>query len=504
MYFEKYKKYHSKLQNLMGGVFNEENYPYSSVTDININDIKYLNGVFSFTTMTSHKLKTNIIMLGDIHVHSENGFINETSEAAYCPDYLENIFKKYQNLNFDLLIELPYNIEKTAIEMVPGFIENTKRKFIECFRNLSEKSICQQEYPNTRFHAINIRHWGTPVNQADIEPKYNNKLQNFIYQLSSVGEDIQNVYQLLNKHTDKIDKKMFIAACELILADTEFIIDFMGKNQASMNFKSMINNNYKTNRYQHIPNYKIIDEYVNTMLNIISEKYNIGEIYLNFLDTFLFVVDSQESKIDVSNLSIVKKYVDKVENLCHQVNVQIFDYYMITRFMKIISYEQTENKWQNIILVAGNNHCQTLQNFILSNSNFFRMELQYSDDSFRNEILLQKEMIDDMNKLINLFTKYGIRSIQKIDNKFIYQNEIMLYFSSSLVDIITHETDKEIVEEIKNNSKYQTLIQKISSYNSTFIQFYNLTILYLRELNKNPRGKFVEIDDKIINLLNNQ
>ena len=96
MYLHKFNKYINKLSG--SGIFDESMYPYESINELDLDKIKYLNGAVSFEIMHSDKNKLNIILLGDIHVYSTNGFNSDSLESAYCPDYLENLFRKCLNL----------------------------------------------------------------------------------------------------------------------------------------------------------------------------------------------------------------------------------------------------------------------------------------------------------------------------------------------------------------------------------------------------------------------
>jgi len=165
IYKKKYIKYKTKylhMRDHVGGSFdlNEEIYTGSNANVTNIDKIKYIAGPVSLTIINNAKYKKKVYLFGDHHVYTDK-FVcdgNATNEnTIYLPDYLKYYFDKNKNTPIDLFIELPYTATKNIPIMKLNMIENMRKKFEPCFRLLTDKTECRQEYPLIRFHAMDIR-----------------------------------------------------------------------------------------------------------------------------------------------------------------------------------------------------------------------------------------------------------------------------------------------------------------------------------------------------------
>lgn len=485
MYLKKYSKYNSRLMNLQGGAFNEKNYPYNSRIDVNLPEIKYLNGIFSFQTIKSKILKLNVITLGDIHYYTKNGFASDPTKSAYCPDYLENLFKKYPDLNFDVLIELPYNITGKINNMQYGVIENIRRKFSNCFNDIINKQTCQNEFPNVRFHAIDIRHWGVDDKDATSDNKYKNDLQYFIFNFQKYETSINEIlYSISNIEYDLYSLKNIFNE---LLTNSKFFTKMIGKKPEIFtdNMMKYLQNNYKLRRYQDLPLMEIVNSYSKMRFNMAQKINDINNVYSNFLKRNLELYNNPGSVASYQN--DISNFINKNDLFLTDIKTIIFDYYMFARFIKILNYK-SKGKSKNIFLIAGNIHCESFLNFIESYNLIFEAEI-YNNNKFSVDLQNQKKIIEYINhyldiKINNKFY-YSIREIKFLIEKFIYSD-------MNSRDIISKSSDPvatlEKINQIKKYMKYINNIKKIRGQ-------------YVAALGDHPDKKFVEIDDKILNLI---
>ena len=130
-------------------------------SNIDISSILNLTGVYNMEII--HKENFTCYLFGDLHVASEIGFecdnsttnqlktqkdnsdINDKysytpcdyTKTMYLPIYLDLLFKKYPNKQFDLMIEKQYNKwEKPSITREPNdVIDSIINQFEPCFNN---------------------------------------------------------------------------------------------------------------------------------------------------------------------------------------------------------------------------------------------------------------------------------------------------------------------------------------------------------------------------------
>ncbi len=387
MYRAKYYKYKAKYYKFLSGgknydITNEKKYNPNNKTNIeDLLSVEYITGLASMFIMESQLLKTNIIMIGDLHECVKNGFDTDnknTGKEMYIVDYLALLFKKYSNKNFDFLLEQEYNVNK-QIDMDYSasnscVIDNSTYKF-KCFQNLSDKTKCNSKYPNVRFHNVDIRHW-----YDESKLNSNDDLQNFLLEENTVECDINKNDLIPKMKTSKLSWFYFHQFMRTHYPITTQIINIglENKNYQEMTdyLFSIITSNYKFKRYQNLPFIDKINDYL---------KNNINWIFYDF--DFFSVIEKNTKKISriIDNPSTnseqiyynISKYIDYLIKYCIfikkviiSISIAIFDYYTLIRIFKIIYQYPDNSEGKNIILIAGSNHINNLVIFLLMNKEF--------------------------------------------------------------------------------------------------------------------------------------
>jgi hypothetical protein len=242
--YNKYKKRYLKLKNSnkrkylnhSGGYFdiNELSYKeniFDEVLDKDpIDEIKYIAGPVTMTILRGPKPSNKIIyLIGDVHKYTTAGFEcvkkddslmgrvweyassyiwdpdEDKNHTIYYPEYMLRLLKNNKDKQFDIFIELPYHHTKHGSRMVPGMIENINKLFDFCFRYLYNKEECIKNFPNARFHAMDIRKYSESLYS---DGKDNIKL------LTSLIELLKNIpkddYELLTLISNIYESILYI------------------------------------------------------------------------------------------------------------------------------------------------------------------------------------------------------------------------------------------------------------------------------------------------------
>lgn len=510
MYFHKYNKYINKL--VGSGIFDESVYPYQSITQLDISKIKYLNGVASFEILRSDTKNINIILLGDIHVYTTTGFNSNDNESAYCPDYLENLFRKFSDLKFDIMVELNYNTDNIIPVKQYGFIENMRRKFYPCLNNLTDKELCVMKFPNTRFHAIDIRYWGSNVNPLNRENiKNKNKLQFFIFNMRNSNTYLENTSNYFNNNLQYIHKNKYkyIEIYHEIINKLNFLESIMSFDPEYFANKiiNLLFTNYKFKRYTSrivifVNEYikmKIINALnINKIINFYHKKINNHKKFLE--------IESSLDAVPVKYIYNLFKYINSIYFFIIDLSAILFDYYMLLRFTKIMDYQINDST--NLILIAGERHIKSFRNFIFSYNSYFNVKTPRTMENIYQK-KLELNIIRDINKLIHQINKSEASNLKKINNKFVYSLRELKYFIDDVLshvdDIISRSDDSDDTDDTDDTDYSQfignTYHENVLSYKIKIANLIDEQKKNISYLSHHPENKFVKIDDLVISLL---
>lgn len=492
---------------MFGGVnYNLENEDvYNTHMDLKIddlNDFEYLTGPYTFKLMKSNKLNATCLLFGDFHVCTKDKFTtNNNSNQMYLPDYLDLLFKKYPEKQFDLLIELPYmpDTNLATNKMICGVIENIRKKFINCFFNIRDKNVCSQEYPNVRFHVIDIRYWHIPISFPDLLLLKDRKRINFndlvhlVQAFRIFSEQYINVKKLNDEQRNNAEfilKNVFYHLYKFFKYD---------KRNAVQQVMTIINNNYKFKRVQeeNLFGYESLIRYITARLKILFHTYDL------FKDTKILIESTNVNNLDLPLL------IARTNEFAVYLGAILFDSYMLLRFIKILSYAMTSNMERipsNIIMIAGNQHLESLERFLYRNMFSFDkiINLRFNNNNIDKRMLVDKHFLMKINKIIATMISI-INEIDKDILESIYFDKDMLYSIDNLVSIMTSINNKLST----NVEKIYSRIYNIGTCFKAFYQKYKKYLLIITKMKleidkasdlvrKNPQLRWIPIKSKII------
>ncbi len=485
----KYYKYKSKYYNLLSKMSAGINYDiddeasYKTATSVNINDMnnfEFITGPTSMSLYKSELFSATILTLGDTHICTNNGFSTDKknmNKEIYIVDYLDLLFKKYHNRQFDVLIELPYRIDKTIGKMQCSFLENFRKKFNVCFDNLTDKTLCIKNYPNVRFHAVDVRYWSVDLS-TNADPKFDNELQKFIYLLDTSNDFMYAINDMISetlKENKKYYKKTYNIYWNSInnkIEKMNVIIDHDAIKTAQ-NIMNLILSNYKFERYQDLFLIDEVNDFIMSQIVYNLKKNNMYIYYKKFQDDIKKVNEENEDLIDKKYFITLSTCVIHFISFFRDVGASIMDYVTLVRFTKILNYQKKENiLGDNIIYMAGNVHIRTFNSFLLSNpklkfNKIFTTDNYISEtklieiNNFTNFIMDEARQLDDMNN-INWNIVYDCYQLRFFLSQIIKSNIPDIIKKKSQYEYITN-TDLLTTETTKNYNLVKECTTKIKN-----------------------------------------
>jgi len=318
--------------------------------DINLDDVTSITGVYKFDIMVSNLLDCRLFLFGDYHIESKNGFINQDNGSLYLPLYLDALFKKHNDKQFDFMIELPPNSEKIDIENYSeSVIRGIIKQFNICYQGINNKIECSKEWPNVRFHNVDIRHVELGPNEDIHKRKFLNLINCVSNSYYSGGRTIE--YTTINTPQQEIQQMFNLQIYPGLIGYLRRITE----NNCRFIFK-IIQKDRKFRKYKNVRNIDKINVY---LMNLIRIAIATTSLFEN--------ADRLKNKKTISYyefIEIIKE--SRVVNL--NIAVILTGYYELIRLMKI-----TEYGGKNIICLLGGNHINRIKNFIkgLDNDSYF-------------------------------------------------------------------------------------------------------------------------------------
>lgn len=444
-------------------IIDEEEFQRKNLSNVDLNMVKYIDGAPFVYVINSPYFDCNILMFGDIHRYTKNGFGSNVDNSLYIPYYLDALFKKYPNKQFDVLTETAYvkhgnesKVNNETYKGTSGLLHNIRIQFKECFKGINHKTQCNKSYPNVRFHSGDIR-MGVYEEYRRFNKKFEkgkknirqkninnimNKLNPWMNNEENLIYEVYNTLGECNKYPDVNDK--FECRKKLIQNMYEKLAVYKS-DFGDMIFNLLESDNSKFSRYRTIPGYEDVRNFAVSQLNLMNFIYNPSDLILQLLQR-----EKLPTSIEVYNL--IQKYGD----LLLSTGSIIYDYYNLIRCLKIKQYGG-----KNIIMIAGDYHVMNILNFI---KDF---------DSQHKVIFSNKNYLDNNSLLITCIKSYENIMQPNYMNQFLnnwvsnnesQQNFSLQYFNLR-ADIIIDLLDKmqfNLLKLQKPNNKIFELIKSIN------------------------------------------
>ena len=376
--YKKYLKYKAKYLNLKnnlsdksGGVNMDKPSEYIKIsgpvscTRYRINDGEYIKDIYIF---------------GDVH-KIINPCKEEEGKSIEFQEYLGELFSNSQKL-IDFFYEVPIQREFED-RPNPQFKDNFLSKIRNKFRNCLLKKSCP--YPKVRFHCtdprdtdLEIPYWEIVkklgpdfIHPEDLPKSYNGEIKkvddltqeefdNFYYQKSDEIYDvcINEIFPFIN---DNFSYKR----------DSDLYNNYVLLLETSNLLKKEID---KAGRYSH----NILNFSTSKIKQIIEDDWpGIVNFYYNFKN---YKNDKEKFKIIIGT-----NYLNILENINHiiftiiAISSVLMDSYVLSRVLKEkFSTEESSDKYKsneekygpehiyikNIIIYAGESHCQNYRDFL--------------------------------------------------------------------------------------------------------------------------------------------
>lgn len=306
-----------------------------------IENITTITGLYDLDILKSDMFDLRFFLMSDMHTTFE--FNNPENNSLYLPVYLDTLFKKNKDKQFDLLMEIPPLKKSPEFKKSnSGIFISMYRQFKNCFSSIDGGKLCSEEWPNVRFHNVDIRqiHHDLGENNFDFPLL---RLTREIYDLTKelrFGKLVREI------SSDEGYKTKFTELLNLVM-------DLSKKKR----FKSMgeyfISEIYKSEKYAGYKNLEYFDE-INANIK-------------NHIDTHTLIYDIFEKckllqkKGDKINEYEMRRFVGKCNVLFRNLRSAIMDLYTLLRILRIRSYGG-----KNIFVLAGANHIKTIKSVIES------------------------------------------------------------------------------------------------------------------------------------------
>ena len=360
--------------------------------DINLDNVTSITGVYNLDIMVSDVLNCRIFLFSDLHVTSRNGFVNQDNGSLYLPLYLDALFKKHSDKQFDVMIEAPpfknTKIEYSSNSVIASFV----KQFDTCYQGILNKSECNKEWPHVRFHNVDIR----KNEPHEILPEgKDNRFRSFVYKLQSRYDYTTYLLNHINENTDQeyLNKTFENETSKYKMIDLYGI--FKKKNKYIF---ELVSKDDKFKKYKNVPNIKKINSYITNYLKMINLTTNIFDN--------IITLRKQKNILYYELLCLL----DKIGRVYITVLSILMDYYTFIRFMKILSHGG-----KNIILLAGAIHLDNFKNFIKtidSTSYLIKGYCNTNDETYE----LAKSIINNY-KNYNLSIRIRVDILKDICNK---------------------------------------------------------------------------------------
>lgn len=466
-------------------IIDELRFQKQNTQNIDINLVNRIDGLPYFYNLKSDYFRCNFLLFGDLHKVTKKGFGNDNGDSLYLPLYLDALFKKYPNKRFDLLTESDYlkdeNRQTSAYSN--SVIENVEKQFASCYKNIYNKTPCNEEYPNLNVHLIDIR--GISVTNKIIQHSDNNENQKKLKTLNEIGKNLS--YWINNEERIIIRFEIGLETCESLKNNNDILIcyksdvlpyilehleKYESRKYSDIIFEALEDINRGDNkfyRYRDLPGYVELRKYIDNMLNMLNVIYNPIKLVRKLIER-----NSNPSKLEIMNI------LENISTLMFHSGAILTDYYTIIRMLKI----KKNRSRSNIIMVAGQAHIEVIFNYIkyidnqhtllLTNVNIF-------DVTFYIEKIVE-EYLNIINDNARVFITYKISSdlivpyLEYLRDELVRMLNIDKNREKLLLDINMLLKIFKIMKNSKKNSLGFNLCDISTSYHDIFHEFRTIDI----------------------------
>jgi len=375
-------------------ITNEENFTKQDVSNINLDLVTSLTGLYDIDIIKSELLNCNLILLNDVHILSKSGFVGQDSGSLYIPLYMDALFKKYPNKQFDVMLEFAPTKDEIFYESWETVMGSVVKQFSVCYKGISNKLKCSEEWPNVRFHNVDIRQM--------YEDTSDRPFLEFIKYILIMEDHIIDFHKKLNydKSQLNIDETF-----NLIVKMLDKFIYYNDKYGLSSYIIQKMYSDNKFKKYKSIKNIDMINSFTKNQIEFIiidSDIFNKIKLL------------QQKNRIFIYELLMLCNYI---RNMLFTLEAVLMDHYAFIRFLKILEYGGS-----NIIYLAGGEHIKNFKNFIQTgdhNVTYIRGTSEFDDsyydlfNQFRKMLRFRKVRGHKVNLNIRM-TKKHIKIISEI------------------------------------------------------------------------------------------
>jgi len=322
-------------------ISNEYNFSKQPIQngDIAIENVTSLTGVYNLDILKSDALNCIFFLFGDLHTLTKGTFHDANNETLYLPLYLDALFKKHSDKQFDFILEVaPYNSDQILqTDNKNSVIDSIVTQFNICYQGIDNKLECSKEWPNVRFHNVDLR---VVVNKYSDYEKYT-----FVHIIQVLTFRFNELDKLMNDLPNDTSKENLDLTFGILENDIENMRTLL-ENNGKYVF-DLIHDDDKFYTYRKLDYMKKINEYI--------RNYMMLEYAFNKIFTSAKKLKNKKNKVYYEIFCLLGKTKQTTLNLL----ILFVDYYMLIRIMKILSYGG-----KNIIILEGENHIKNVKNFI--------------------------------------------------------------------------------------------------------------------------------------------
>lgn len=420
----------------------ETKFNKQDVSNIKLNSITSITGPFNIDILKSELFNCSIFLFSDVHVSTNNGFKDEDSGSLYLPLYLDALFKKYPNKQFDLIMEEPLYKYESIIKN-PGLISSIGKQFEECYKGFNMKEECNNMYKNVRFHNIDIRFIFDEVDKGSF--------YEYIRDIEQVYETLSNIYDINEDNMNAI----FVWIRESLYKLFE---NLKPNNLGHYILVEKMYRDEKFKRYKKLPNIGYLNTFTKNKLDNLTEVYDV------------FGILEQLGQLDSISLYELQAFCLRVNKFLLYLNACIVDHYSLIRFIKITLVYGSHN----VIYIAGAEHIENFKNAIKTmdknGCKIIKGKYEINDRLYAtcNYII---ESSKTKNYELYKFTKL------KLDQ--------MIYVMRRILNEVLKKENSELAIEVNNCIKILSNLEEMR---------YN----HMMQIARNPNLRIVKINSSLI------
>jgi len=466
-------------------VQDETTFIKKNMTNFDISNINQINGAPYLSIISAPYFNATIFLFGDWHKFTKTGFGGNVNRSIYLPLYLDALFKKYPNKQFDLITETKYTKNEiyTLHNSKSGVIINTIKQFFSCYETLYDKTKCKAEYPNLRVHFGDIR--GLSMANENLSSSSDEIQSSKINNMRKIGEKLKSWFDYKNENM--LEFSNMLQKCtnldvgsrsncysSLLLKIKQRLGEFQPGQYGEFIFSLLESDDSKFIRYRKIEGYAELRRYIIHELDLVNFCFSPRE-----------KIDKIMARKKNPTIAEFRNIIKDFKHMFRSTGVIMFDYYALIRFLKIKEYGN-EN---NIIMLAGEAHTKSVLSFI-----------KYIDENnmmiFSN---LKRIKIENLSQfVIDSYKTMFKDDIFVLEIHTINENYLRYYLEKLRRNLIELEDKNKQANKLLLNIDNLIKICKVSSYSKYNVVDDNKCVLNLKELDNQHGFRYVSIESSEI------